>query len=70
MIRAGSRPAPALGAPAFELRFRNGCVTGIVATAEFDCFLGYGVCLERCQRGRWYELPAVASAEPDCWSLA
>jgi hypothetical protein len=52
-----------LGAPALELRFRNGYVTGIVATVELDRFLSYGVYLERFQRGRWYQLPGVASRE-------
>jgi hypothetical protein len=46
----GSPPArvrrPKLGAPYYELRFRNGYVTGIVATRQLDRFLSYGVNLE------------------------
>jgi len=30
---------PRLGAPAFELRYRNGYATGIVASAKLDRFL-------------------------------
>jgi hypothetical protein len=56
-------PRPRLGAPAFELRFRNGYVTGIVATARLDRFLSYGVYLERFHRGVWYRMPARVSAE-------
>jgi hypothetical protein len=63
----GPQPARAravpLGAPAYELRFRNGYVTGIVATAKLDRFLSYGVYLERFMRGRWYQMPEAAAAE-------
>jgi hypothetical protein len=63
----GSQPARAtvvrLGAPAFQLRFRNGYVTGIIATAKLDRFLSYGVYPERFQRGRWYRMPDAASQE-------
>jgi hypothetical protein len=63
----GAQPARAptvrLGAPAFQLRFRNGYVTGIVATAKLDRFLSYGVYLGRFQRGVWYLLPDVAARE-------
>jgi hypothetical protein len=52
-----------LGAPAFQLRFRNGYVTGIVATAKLDRFLSYGVHLERFERGRWYQMPQTPAAE-------
>jgi hypothetical protein len=55
--------AVALGARAFELRFRNGYVTGIVATAKLDRFLSYGVHLERFARGRWYQVPETVAAE-------
>jgi hypothetical protein len=54
---------PRLGAPAFRLRFRNGYVTGIVATKRLDRFLSYGVVLERFKRGKWYRLPSAAAAE-------
>jgi hypothetical protein len=52
-----------LGAPALELRFRNGYVTGIVGTARLDRFLSYGVHLERFARGRWYQVPEAIAAE-------
>jgi len=54
---------PRLGARAFELRFRNGYVTGIVASAGLDRFLSYGVNLGRFERGIWYRVPAGAAAE-------
>jgi len=63
----GPRPAemrtPALGAPYFELRFRNDYVTGIVATRRLDRFLSYGVYLGRFNRGQWYAVPAQLSQE-------
>ena len=55
--------APAIGAPYYELRFRNGYVTGIVATARLDRFLSYGVYVERFARNRWYAVPRRMSAE-------
>ena len=55
---------PALGAPYFELRFRNGYVTGIIATGRLDRFLSYGVHLERFARNKWYAVvPRVLSKE-------
>jgi hypothetical protein len=57
-----ARP-PRVGAPMFELRFRNGYVTGIVATRRVDRFLSYGVHLGHFRRGTWYRLPAEASQE-------
>ena len=66
----GSQPARApavrLGAPAFQLRFDNGYVTGIVATKKLDRFLSYGVYLGRFQRGSWYRLPEAAARELRC----
>jgi hypothetical protein len=63
----GSAPAragrPALGAPYYELRFRNGYVTGIVATRRLDRFLSYGVHLDRFARNRWYAMPRRLSQE-------
>lgn len=56
-------PAPRLGAPSFELRFRNGYVTGIVGSARLDRFLSYGVHLERFSRGTWYRVPEPLSRE-------
>lgn len=54
---------PALGTPYFELRFRNGYATGIVATARLDRFLSYGVHLERFARNQWYAVPRRLSEE-------
>jgi len=48
---------PSMRSPYFELRFRNGYVTGIVATPRLDRFLSYGVYLGRFRRGRWYRMP-------------
>ena len=55
--------APALGTPYYELRFRNGYVTGIVATGQLDRFLSYGVHLERFDANTWYAVPRKLSAE-------
>jgi hypothetical protein len=56
-------PPPSLRAPYFELRFRNGYATGIVATRRLDRFLSYGVNLGRFQRGRWYAVPDELAQE-------
>jgi hypothetical protein len=56
-------PRPPLGVPYYELRFRNGYVTGIVATRRLDRFLSYGVHLERFARDRWYAVPRSLSDE-------
>ena len=56
-------PPARIGAPAFELRFRNGYVTGIAASARLDRFLSYGVNVGRFRRGVWYRLPARLAAE-------
>jgi hypothetical protein len=55
--------SPKLGAPYYELRFRNGYVTGIVATRRLDRFLSYGVFLGRFARGSWYTVPHEMSGE-------
>ena len=54
---------PVLGAPYYELRFRNGYVTGIIATRRLDRFLSYGVHLERFAAGTWYTVPRQLSQE-------
>jgi hypothetical protein len=54
---------PPLGSAYYELRFRNGYVTGIVATRQLDRFLSYGVHLERFARDQWYAVPRRLSAE-------
>jgi hypothetical protein len=56
-------PAPHVGAPAFELRFRNGYATGIVATAKLDRFLSYGVNLGWFKPGQWYRIPSSVARE-------
>jgi hypothetical protein len=55
--------APAHGAPYYELRFRNGYVTGIVATRRLDHFQSDGVNTGRFAQGRWYGVPPRVSAE-------
>jgi hypothetical protein len=47
----------------FELRFRNGYVTGIVAATRLDRFLSYGVYLGRFTPGRWYRFPDKVARE-------
>jgi hypothetical protein len=56
-------PRPRMGARYFELRFSNGYVSGIAATARLDRFLSYGVNLGRFHRRVWYRIPARISAE-------
>jgi hypothetical protein len=56
-------PRPALGTPYYELRFRNGYVTGIVATGRLDRFLTYGVHDQRFRGDIWYAVPGRMSAE-------
>jgi hypothetical protein len=64
---SGPSPArarrPKLGTPYYELRFRNGYVTGIVATRRLDRFLSYGVYLGRFARSKWYAVPHHVSRE-------
>lgn len=64
----GTKPPPRvprapLGAPSFELRFDNGYVTGIVATARLDRFLSFGVNIGRFDAGRWYRVSGTAARE-------
>jgi hypothetical protein len=54
-------PSPRLGVSYFALKFSNGYVPGIVATAKLDRWLSYGVYLGRFARGRWYHVPARAA---------
>lgn len=56
-------PRPALGTTYYELRFRNGYVTGIVATRRLDRFLSYGVHDQRFIRDTWYAVPRRMSVE-------
>ena len=54
---------PLAGTPYYQLRFRNGYVTGIVATSRLSRFLSYGVNVGRFARGQWYGVPPRVSAE-------
>jgi len=54
---------PRLGVPYYELRYRNGYVTGIVASKRLDRFLSYGVVLGRFTPRQWYVVPDKASRE-------
>lgn len=51
-----------LGTPGFELRFRNGFVSGVVSGASLDRFRGNGFYCGRFVRGRWYRFPREATA--------
>jgi hypothetical protein len=50
------------GAPGFELRYKNGYASGMVATKELNRFRAYGFYCGRFERGRWYVFPARAAA--------
>ena len=54
---------PRWGARAFELRFSNGYVTGVVGGAALDRFLSFGVHTERFRSKAWYRMPAPAARE-------
>jgi hypothetical protein len=54
---------PRLGVLYYELRYRNGYVTGIVATRRLDRFLTYGVIWERFARDTWYAVRHKLSGE-------
>lgn len=56
-------PRPRWGARAFELRFRNGYVTGAVGGARLDRFLSFGVHDQRFRRGVWHRVPPRAAGE-------
>jgi len=55
--------APMHGAPYYELRFRNGYVTGVVAMRRLDHFQSHGVNVNRFAGDRWYGVPPRVSAE-------
>ena len=48
---------PRLRTSYYQLRFRNGYVTGIIATQPLDRFLSYSLNLGRFARNRWYRAP-------------
>lgn len=53
----------ALGSRYYELRLRNGYVTGIVATRRLDRFLSNGVNIGRFEQDTWYRVPLKISFE-------
>jgi hypothetical protein len=55
--------APTHGAPYYELQFRNGYVSGVVATRRLDHFLSHGVNVGRFANDQWYGVPPRVSAE-------
>ena len=66
-VYTGRQPAkvagPRVGERAFQLRFRNGYVAGIFASARLDRWLSYGVYLERFSRGKWYAVPRKTASD-------
>jgi hypothetical protein len=54
-------PKPHLGQPYYELRYRNGYISGIVAAPHLERFLSYGVFLGRFTPYHWYEVPRAAA---------
>jgi hypothetical protein len=58
-----SRATPvSLGARGFELRYRNGYVSSMVAGAQLKRFRAYGFYCGRFEHGSWYWFPARAAA--------
>ena len=53
--------APRVGAPYFQLKFSNGYITGIVATAQLDRFRSGGVNMGQFSMEDWYRVPAKAA---------
>lgn len=54
---------PPLGSPYYELRFRNGYVSGVVGARSLDRFLTYGVHDQRFAAHAWYGVPPRVTAE-------
>jgi hypothetical protein len=52
-----------MGAPAYQLRFSNGYVAGIVAGKALGRWLSYGVYIERFKRDTWYRVPDATAAD-------
>jgi hypothetical protein len=61
----GSAPAgvraPRLGAPYFELKYSNGYVTGVAATARLDRFRSGGINMNQFNMESWYRVAARAA---------
>lgn len=49
---------PRLGAPYFQLKFRNNYVTGVAATTQLDRFRSGGVNMGQFGPDDWYRVPA------------
>jgi hypothetical protein len=64
--RPAKARAPRMGARAYELRFRNGYATGVVAGVGLDRFLSYGVNLDRFRAGVWYRVPTRLAFRLQC----
>ena len=59
-----TRAPPVLaGAPAFQLQYEDGYVSGIVAGARLDRFRAYGFYCGRFQTGKWYRVPRRLAAD-------
>ena len=54
--------APRLGAPYIQIRFTNGYVTGIAATAQLDRFRTGGVNMAQFGPDHWYRVPRRVAA--------
>jgi hypothetical protein len=54
---------PRVGAPVFELQFKNRYVAGMIGAARLDRFRSHGVICGRFRRGSWYRLPAGVALE-------
>jgi hypothetical protein len=55
--------APRLGVRAFQLRFSDGYVSGVVGGAKLDRFLSFGVNLGRFASRQWYRFPTAVAQE-------
>jgi hypothetical protein len=61
--RVRRAPRVRAGARGFELRWRNGHASGVVATRGLVRFRAFGFFCGRFVRGTWYRLPAEAAHE-------
>jgi hypothetical protein len=59
LVRAARVPR---GTTGFELRWRNGYASGMVAGAMLKRFRAYGFYCERFERGQWYWFPRTAAS--------
>ena len=61
--RAAVAGRPPVGAPAFEIRFRDRSAAGVIAGRNLDRARVYGLNCGRFRRGRWYRVPARVRRE-------